>query len=316
MSGQARSSSGPKHKEISMNYHDLRKIITLRKLGLKKRSIWKMMWSSDATKLNYPQFIQQLQQLESSYQHNKLHSDNEINKLYSLLKKDFLEQVNKFDLQREKLQIRCQALSSIEAIGHPQHQDYPIIRGHEKMIEADFMGSRGQAFTDHYHNSEYSLQQILELPLENDQQRADFIAALNAVYRHLKLCDKTVHCKNDEIVLCGKQVDSAVMADQKILLIGLQPRILENLSSKQPIRVIDLDPSNIGQHKYGVTIEDESQTETAIDWCDQILATGSTLVNGTICQFLQSQKPVTFFGVTISAAAKILNLDHYCFCGR
>ncbi|WP_108653114.1 Rossmann-like domain-containing protein [Dongshaea marina] len=292
------------------------KVAALRKLGLRDRSIWKLMVTCGATQLSYVQFSKQLHQAELSHMRQPINVVQDINHLYALLKEELIQQVNKFNLHREKLTINCQALSSVDAIGFPAHQDYPIVRGHEKMIEADFLGSRGQAFTDHYQNSEYSLQQLLELPLETNRQRADFIAALNAVYRHLKQCDRTVHCKNDELALCGQQVVNAVEADQNILLIGLQPRLLENLSRRQLVRVIDLDPANIGQRKYGITIEGESQTDAAIEWCDQIMATGSTLVNGTICHFLQSNKPVTFFGVTISAAARILKLNHYCVCGH
>ena len=53
-----------------------------------------------------------------------------------------------------------------------------------------------------------------------------------------------------------------------------------------------------------------------MQWCDVIFATGSTLTNGTITTFLNQDKPVIFFGVTIVAAAGILNLNSYCHCGR
>jgi uncharacterized protein (DUF4213/DUF364 family) len=56
--------------------------------------------------------------------------------------------------------------------------------------------------------------------------------------------------------------------------------------------------------------------DDAIKWSDLIFATGSTIVNGTIGNFINKNKPVIFYGVTISAAAKILNLKTYCYCGH
>jgi hypothetical protein len=79
---------------------------------------------------------------------------------------------------------------------------------------------------------------------------------------------------------------------------------------------VDLDPDNIGRKLSGVVIEPPELTAEAITWCDSIFATGSTLVNGTITDFLNKGKSVLFYGITISAAAKILNLDTYCHRGH
>jgi len=65
-----------------------------------------------------------------------------------------------------------------------------------------------------------------------------------------------------------------------------------------------------------VIIEPPETTQEIIKWSDLIFATGSILVNGTISSFLNQNKPVLFYGVTISAAATILNFDKYCHCGH
>lgn len=82
------------------------------------------------------------------------------------------------------------------------------------------------------------------------------------------------------------------------------------------MRVLDLDPDNVGTEKFGVRIESGEELEDGLDWCDMIFATGSTIVNGTITNFLNCGKPAVFFGVTISAPAKILGLSSYCHCGH
>jgi len=61
-----------------------------------------------------------------------------------------------------------------------------------------------------------------------------------------------------------------------------------------------------------VIVEPVEMTEDAIQWCDLIFATGSTVVNGSMSNFLERGKPVIFYGVTVSATAKILNLNAYC----
>jgi len=40
------------------------------------------------------------------------------------------------------------ALSPEEAIGNPEDRDYPLIVGKERLMQAEFRGALGQAFTD------------------------------------------------------------------------------------------------------------------------------------------------------------------------
>jgi len=49
--------------------------------------------------------------------------------------------------------------------------------------------------------------------------------------------------------------------------------------------------------------------------CNLIVATGSTLVNNTIGDFLVG-KPAIFYGITIAGAAKLLDLEEFCYCGK
>lgn len=236
--------------------------------------------------------------------------------VYSQLKESLAEQIEKHKLYDKNISIMCKNLSAEEAIGNPEDRDYPIIRGREKMIEAEFMGASGQVFTDEYGDATYTVDELLKIPLDSNRNRADFIAGLNAIYRYLNLCDKTVHCRDLEPRQCGEELLKVIKPGIKVLLIGLQPRLLEFLAARQPVRVIDLDCENIGTKKFGVQIEPENKTEDGIEWCDLIFATGSTIVNGTITTFLDRKKPVLFFGVTISGPAQILNLETYCALGH
>jgi hypothetical protein len=236
--------------------------------------------------------------------------------VYVKLKESLQEVARKNNLFDKTVAIRCRTLTSEEAIGVPEDQDYPIIKGRERMLEAQFEDGKGQAFSDEYGNSNHSIRDILEMDLDSNRKRAKFIATLNAVYRHLGLCQKTVHCRDSEPKQCGKDLLEVIEPNKKILLIGLQPRLLESLASRQSVRVIDLDLENVGQDKFGVTVEGEETTEEGIAWCDELLVTGSTIVNDTIGRFLNTGKPVRYFGVTISAPAIVLGLKTYCPVGH
>ena len=236
--------------------------------------------------------------------------------IYKTLKKALENEVERRHLSGEKIRVRCGALSASEAIGNPEETDYPIIKGKEIMVEAVFKGARGQAFTDEFENADYLIDDLLTMDVTSNKNRAAFISALNAIYRYLDLCDKTIHCKNEEPKECANHLSEALGAANNILLVGHQPRFLEILASTRNVRVVDMDQDNIGTARLNVLIEPPEATLDAINWCDAIFATGSTIVNGTLTDFLDQGKPALFYGVTISAAAHILNLKKFCHCGH
>lgn len=236
--------------------------------------------------------------------------------MYEKLRAALKQKAEEENLFEQTIHISCKALTPQQAIGTPEHEDYPIIKGKEVMVEAEFLGAKGHAFADEFENREYRVDELLTMGFDTNAKRASFISGLNAIFRSLGLSDKTVHCKDQEPVECAKNLIPALGRHQKILLVGLQPRFLETLSENRQVRVVDLDSDNVGRTRFNVKVEPPENTEDAIQWCDLIFATGSTLVNGTLKNFLDTGKPVIFYGVTISAAAKILNLNTYCFCGR
>ncbi len=237
--------------------------------------------------------------------------------IFLRLKDNLKDQIEENNLAGSSIDITCRALSSTEAIGKPDHDDYPIVKGKEVMIEAVFKGASGQAFTDEFSDSSFPIEKLLIIDHQNTRDRATFVAGLNAIYKYLGLCEKTVHCRNQEPVDCANHlVTLAEFQGKKILQVGYQPRFLEMLLKKNQVRVLDLDPDNIGQIRFGVLVESTPQYKEAADWCDLVFATGSTLVNGTISTFINQPKPVIFYGVTIDATACILDLKTYCHCGH
>lgn len=236
--------------------------------------------------------------------------------VYEELREALRKIIQTHNLSGQNIRVRCKALSAAEAIGKPEHDDYPIIKGREVMVEADFKGAKGQAFTDEFENADYVVGDLLTIALNSNKRRASFISGLNAVFRYLELCDKTVHCKDAEPKICANHLPEVLGPRQNVLLVGYQPRFLEILASRYHLRVVDLDQDHIGTTVCGVVIESPEMTADAIQWSDLVFATGSTIVNGTITNFLQQTKPVIFYGVTISAAATILNVKKFCHCGH
>ncbi len=232
--------------------------------------------------------------------------------LYARLKSSLADLIDEHDLVGSQFQVRCRVLESAEAIGSPQDWDYPILNGREHMIEAFFDGARGQAFADEFENLQGPIESLLDLPVDTHARRAVLIAGLNAVFRRFGICEQTVHCRDEEPRTCAQRLGETIAPGKRVLLAGLQPRFLEQLARTNPVRAVDLDPGNIGKQRFGVVIEPPDATAEAIAWCDGMLVTGSTIVNGTITTFLEAGKPVVFFGVTIAAAAKVLGLKTFC----
>ena len=96
------------------------------------------------------------------------------------------------------VRIQARGLSTQEAIGNPEADDFPLQKGKERLMQAGFCNALGQAFTDRYGDFEGDLDEILGMSLNNNYRRALFVASLNAVLRHLKQVEKTVHCRDEE----------------------------------------------------------------------------------------------------------------------
>jgi len=238
--------------------------------------------------------------------------------LYDELREQTRTLWKKENLLGEWVRIRSRTLNTEEAIGNPDADDFPLQKGKERLMQAEFGNALGQAFTDHYGDFEFTLEEVLQMTMENNFRRAIFVATLNAVLRHMNRIDRTVHCRDQEPARCAKELVHHLKAGYgwvKITQIGFQPRMVESLAPQFPLRVIDLDPDNIGIRKFQIPIEGPEATEEAIRWADLLFVTGTTLVNGTIERFLVS-KPVLFYGTTIAGAAHLMGWERFCVKGK
>ena len=234
--------------------------------------------------------------------------------MHETVREKFKKLIKEHGLGGEEVIVKAKALSTEQAIGNPEDKDYPLVKGQERLMQAELRGAKGQAFTDRYGNFSGRLADIADMDLNNNFRRAVFISSLNAVTRYLSLAERTVHCKDEQPKECAAELVSYIeekYGRPRIAMVGFQPRMVEALSPRFELRVTDLDEANIGQEKFGVKIDDPSHTRENLEWCGLALVTGTTIVNDTIEQFLGS-KPVVFYGVTISGAAKLQGLNRFC----
>jgi uncharacterized protein (DUF4213/DUF364 family) len=238
--------------------------------------------------------------------------------LFAQLKEKFYAIAKEHDLLDKDVVIECKALTPEEAIGTTKRKDFPILDGAEVMLQAEFEGGIGQAFTSTPASYAGTLQEILEFDIVNNEyDRSLFVAALNAVMRKLGLCDRSIHCRNngpEECALKAVEVLKNTYGNVKITQIGFQPALFEQIAGQFEMKILDLNPNNIGKVMYGVTVQDGIKDyDEAVEWADLILCTGSTLVNGSIVNFLDLDKEVLFYGTSSAGAAPLLGLKRLCY---
>ena len=234
--------------------------------------------------------------------------------IYDIMKQRFHEMITERNWGLETIRITATPLTPEEAIGNPEDQDYPLLKGKERIMEAEFRGAKGHAFTDMYGNFSGSLLDVSSMPLKNSFRRAIFVSSLNAVMRYLKMADRTIHCKDQAPPRCARDLASYIrehFGHSKIAMVGFQPRMVEALSREFDTRVTDLDPDNIERTRFGVTIGGPEETSANLSWCDLCVVTGTTVTNGTLPDFL-IEKPTILYGVSIAGAARLLNLNRFC----
>ncbi len=229
------------------------------------------------------------------------------------------EFVDQRQIRDERVEVvAARTLTPEEAIGNPEGKDFPLLKGREVMVEAVFRQAKGQAYTDMPGEFNGSVGELLSLPLENNFQRAVYIAGLNAVMRHYGQVAATIHCRDQEPGICATRLPGYIeqhYGKPKIAFIGFQPAMISRLRHSFALRVVDLDEDNVGREKFGLTIEGAEKTAAVLSWGDIILATGSTSVNATADRFILG-KPVVFYGVTIAGMAGINGWQRYCPCAH
>lgn len=212
-------------------------------------------------------------------------------------------------------------LSPRDALGDPERDDFPILRGNEVLMQAVYKGAAGQAFTSARGSFHGTLGDVLALPLTGLFERAVLVSTINAVLRYHGLIEGTVHCKDDGPRRCAECMAEWIKEQhaETVGLIGMQPALLEAMVRVMgPERVMVSDLALAGSVRCGIRILDGMNSSEIFERCQLILITGSTIANGTIDGLMENalhhKKRAVFFGTTISGAAYLLNLERWCRC--
>ncbi len=231
----------------------------------------------------------------------------------------FKKLIIKNNLYEKNISVLARPLTTEEAIGEPGRRDFPIVEGKERILEAKFEGIKGHAFTDSAKEFKGELQQILDLSLINNQNRAIYTAALNSVMNYLHLIEGTVHCKNDQPEKCAKQIAELLFEKfekKQIGLIGLNPAIADELLNAfgdENVIVTDLYKNNMKDKKI---LNGREFTNYLIENSDIILLTGTTIVNDSFASIFKeiqrAKKQFFVYGVAAAAICKINNFNRLC----
>jgi len=254
-------------------------------------------------------------------------SDNDGLSILEGIKRPFERLVEKNLLRDADISILAKPLTPEEAIGTPGRRDFPIIIGKERILEATFRKAKGHAFTDAAREFVGTVAEVLDLPFTSNQNRAIYVATVNAVLRYLGEVTVTVHCKDDDPEICGARIAQHILEQHgKVVvgLIGLNPAIAENLVQVfgfDCVRISDLYSDNIGKKRFGVSVWDGfEQTAKLIEESNVVLMTGTTLQNGTfdaIWATIQALgKYGLVYGVTAAGVCAMTGIERICPCGR
>jgi len=239
----------------------------------------------------------------------------------------FREIVEREQLLDVSVSVLAKTLTPEEAIGTPGRRDFPIIVGKERVVEASVLGAKGHAFTDSPREFMGTLKDVLRLDFAANQNRAVYVATLNAVLRHLDMVKGTVHCRDEDPEKCAKEIARFILEKHgkvEVGFIGLNPAIAERLIDTfgtDHVRITDLNADNVGKRRFGVEIWDgKERMEDLVDASDVVVVTGTTLVNGTfdpIWDRIQNKaRACLVYGVTVAGISKLMEIERICPYGR
>jgi len=238
-------------------------------------------------------------------------------------KAKFREAVVEKGLLTDDTPVSVSPLAAEQAIGQPSRRDFPIVQGRERVIEAEVNGARGHAFTDSPTEFSGTLAEAMALPLSSNQNRAVFVATLNAALQSVDMLDAGLHCRDEDPEKCARKLAKDVhdkWGRKTVGLIGLNPAIAEaliGLLGAERVHITDLDPRNVGTVKHGVLVWDgRTRTEELIRQSSVVIATGTTLVNGTFddirAWIAAYGKDYLIYGVTAAGVCRLMGWDRVC----
>ncbi len=223
--------------------------------------------------------------------------------------------------------LEIRVLSPKEALGDPEgRENFPLARGKEHLMEATFEGAIGQAFTPQPSAWSGTVGEWLRLDPEEPKEQPLVLAGINALARHMQLVEgATRHCRDEGPARCAhvfeQRLRERLGETGYLLQVGLQPAILSaavHALGAPRVRLLDLQPDNVGRVVEGVHIGDgERDFDASLAGVRLALVTGSSWANGTFGAIASKLERAgigaVLYGTTAAGPAALMGLERWCF---
>ena len=199
----------------------------------------------------------------------------------------------------------------------PENDPPSTVARPEYCVTATLCGVKGEAYTEEPTGFSGTLRQALHILPTEKGISAVTIAALNAAVNYLGLAPGTfpegeeAHFRYAD-ALCRYVTEH--FGKSNIILVGYDGYLVKRFVEEGlDFWTMDRDPDHISQNRFHHVVVNNAKRnrESSFVWGKYFIVTGSTLCNGTILPYLDSDKEVLFYGITGAGAATLLHLPWF-----
>lgn len=238
-----------------------------------------------------------------------------IEELYQQILSAFYEIKGAKELLKEMVSVT--ASREPECTLRPENDPPSTVAHPEYCVTAVLGGVKGEAYTENPEDFSGTLEQALSIPPTEKGISAVTIAALNAAVSSLGLAPGTFP-EGEEAkqryadALCRFVTEH--YGTGNIVLVGYDGYLVKRFMEEGwDFWTMDRDPDHISQDRFHHVVVNNAKRnrESSFVWGKYFIVTGSTLCNGTILHYLNSEKELLFYGITCAGTAALLKLPWF-----
>ena len=199
----------------------------------------------------------------------------------------------------------------------PDNEPPSTVARPEYCVTAELLGVKGEAYTETPSDFCGTLKEALAIPPTEKGISAVTIAALNAAMSYLDQASGTFPDGEEERVRYADALCRYVKEEfgtDHIILVGYDGYLVKRFVDEGfHFWTMDNDPANITQDRFHHVVVNNAKKnrESSVVWGKYFIVTGSTLCNGTILHYLNSNKELLFYGITCAGAATLLKIPWF-----
>ena len=204
----------------------------------------------------------------------------------------------------------------------PEHDPPSTVARPEYCVTAMIREVKGEAYTETPQQFQGTLRQALKIDPSENGISAVTVSAINAAMHYLSLCpgvfpEEPQYPYEYARALCDHVIEH--YGRSNIVLVGYDGYIVKQFMDEGlDFWTLDRDPDHISQDRFHHVVVNSAKRnrESSFVWGRLLIVTGSTLCNGTICQYLDSGRDLLFYGITCAGAATLLGLPWFAPAGK